>query len=262
MDKERDSETGRFQSKTTREKIRTVFEEVDGPPVVLSSDITRFLDVSHDTARRRLEELYEDEIISKRESGGRILYYPRGWDNKKKQLDVWPDHSLETETVTHEIKSTSPEYESIDSVPIGTSTSDPSQVLEEVDQFSTIEPLHQEHGSRPLAEAIRRYISEERPNTRHGKLAMYYAYLLLQNFRRMKSGELKDELYNLVGEHYASEKSMWEVLRPHIKDIPGVQYEGHSDLVLNEKSATEYLFTYGYINEEFREEILMDIGYE
>lgn len=74
MPKER-GETGQFIETVTLDDVLTVFDAVDGPPVVTSADVADATGVSRDSARRKLEELQERGEVDSRRTAGRVLYW-------------------------------------------------------------------------------------------------------------------------------------------------------------------------------------------
>jgi predicted DNA-binding transcriptional regulator len=73
-DPARDSETGQWKSAFEAEDVLAFVEEQDG---ATSGDIKREFDCSYDTARRRLEELYDRGDVDRREFAAGYLYTPK-----------------------------------------------------------------------------------------------------------------------------------------------------------------------------------------
>lgn len=67
---------GQFSATVTLDDVMAVFDTVDGP-VVTSGDIAERTGCSRDTARRKLDRLYEQGRVGRRTSAGRVLYWRR-----------------------------------------------------------------------------------------------------------------------------------------------------------------------------------------
>jgi hypothetical protein len=70
-------DSGEFVETVTLDDVRGVFDEVRGP-VVLSADVADALDCSRETARRKLEELYEQGEVDRRKVSRRVIYWHTG----------------------------------------------------------------------------------------------------------------------------------------------------------------------------------------
>lgn len=68
------SETGRWVETATLEDVLGVFESVEGP-VVTSADVADELDISRDSARRKLGELREQGRVDRRKTAGRVVWW-------------------------------------------------------------------------------------------------------------------------------------------------------------------------------------------
>ena len=66
---------GRWQARVTPEDVLDVFESVAGPPVITSNDVASSLDCSGDTARNKLNTLYGQRRVDKREAGRTTLWW-------------------------------------------------------------------------------------------------------------------------------------------------------------------------------------------
>jgi CTP-dependent riboflavin kinase len=65
---------GEFVETITIDAVRGVFDNVDGP-VVLSADVAEQLDCSHQTARRKLQELHDQGEVNRRDVARRSIYW-------------------------------------------------------------------------------------------------------------------------------------------------------------------------------------------
>lgn len=73
MPKERGSD-GQYRTTVSREDVLGVFDAVRGP-VVTSADVADALDVTRETARRKLNALVDDDTLAKRKTAGRVVYW-------------------------------------------------------------------------------------------------------------------------------------------------------------------------------------------
>ena len=71
------SDTGGFVETVHLDDVMGVFEEVEGPPVITSSDVADALGCTPDTARRKFRELEREGRIKRRDPSSRVsLWYP------------------------------------------------------------------------------------------------------------------------------------------------------------------------------------------
>ena len=73
MSRER-TESGQYAETVTIDRVRQVFDSVDGP-VVTTADIAAELGVTAEAARRKLNELHSREMLGKRKTAGRNIYW-------------------------------------------------------------------------------------------------------------------------------------------------------------------------------------------
>lgn len=66
---------GRWQARITPEDVLDVFEAVDGPPIITSNDVSKALDCSSDTARNKLNTLFGQRRVEKRQAGRTTLWW-------------------------------------------------------------------------------------------------------------------------------------------------------------------------------------------
>lgn len=65
---------GVFVENTSHSDVLGVFREVEGP-VVTSGDVADALGCTRETARRKLNELYDQGRVGKRKTAGRVVYW-------------------------------------------------------------------------------------------------------------------------------------------------------------------------------------------
>lgn len=67
-------EQGQFSEQVGLSAVLGVFDRVDGP-VVTSGDVASATGCSQDTARRKLDTLYERGRVGRRKTSGRVIYW-------------------------------------------------------------------------------------------------------------------------------------------------------------------------------------------
>lgn len=67
-------ERGQFSEEVSLDDVLAVFDAVDGP-VVTSGDVAEQTGCSRDSARRKLEQLYEHDRVGRRKTAGRVVYW-------------------------------------------------------------------------------------------------------------------------------------------------------------------------------------------
>ena len=67
-------DAGEFVETITLDDVLGVFDQVRGP-VVLSADVAETLDCSRQTARRKLEQLYDEGRLDRRKVSRRVVYW-------------------------------------------------------------------------------------------------------------------------------------------------------------------------------------------
>jgi len=89
-ERERDETTGLYAEKAPLDAVLDVFGRVRGP-VVTSSDVAEHLDCTTETARRKLKELYDQEVVDKRTTGRTTVWWVTGGER------IIPDERASTE---------------------------------------------------------------------------------------------------------------------------------------------------------------------
>lgn len=81
---------GAFVETVTLDDVLDTFDHVDGP-VILSADVADRLECSRETARRKLEELYDRGDLARRKVSRRVIYWrpdeATGFDSRDLQGD-------------------------------------------------------------------------------------------------------------------------------------------------------------------------------
>lgn len=73
MNRER-TDSGQYAETVTIDRIRQVLSSVDGPAVT-TADIAAELGVTAEAARRKLKKLHSREMLGKRKTAGRNIYW-------------------------------------------------------------------------------------------------------------------------------------------------------------------------------------------
>lgn len=68
------TERGEFTETVSPSNVLDVFETVTGP-VVMASDVATALDCSTETARRKLQSLYEEGVVDRRKTGRTVVWW-------------------------------------------------------------------------------------------------------------------------------------------------------------------------------------------
>jgi Arc/MetJ-type ribon-helix-helix transcriptional regulator len=85
-----------------------------------------------------------------------------------------------------------------------------------------------------VLEAFRDYLDGRPPEMAHTTDAVVDALAILRREGTIATSDLRSELFEQYGEHYSSEKSMWDTMNRYLSDLPGFgkpgrgvwQYEG------------------------------------
>ena len=75
MSRQRDDRR-QYTEQVSLEDVLGVFDTVEGP-VVTSGDVAAATGCSGDTARRKLETLYQQDRLGRRKTAGRVVYWKR-----------------------------------------------------------------------------------------------------------------------------------------------------------------------------------------
>jgi len=70
-------DSGEFVETVPPEDVLDVFDAVDGP-VILSADVAEYFDVTRETARRKLQILYDRGTLDRRKVSRRVIYWRAG----------------------------------------------------------------------------------------------------------------------------------------------------------------------------------------
>jgi predicted ArsR family transcriptional regulator len=84
MPRER-GERGQYRTTVTPDDVLDVLAAVRGP-VVTSADVADALDVTRETARRKLDSLTDDSRLDSRKTAGRVVYW-RGEEDAESERE-------------------------------------------------------------------------------------------------------------------------------------------------------------------------------
>jgi len=192
------NESGRYVETVGPGEVLGTFDAVDGP-VITSTDVAEFLECTTEAARQKLKRLVEEETLARRRTGRMFIY--------------WRTTETTAAESGRETGETPPEVsddQRVGQAP-GARTS-PERDAEERDETDTL-----------LAD-LRAHLDavDAPPKTDHGRAALVDVVRLLREDGTMKTAGLKEALYAEYGEHYGSDRAMWESIRRYLEDTPGV----------------------------------------
>ena len=182
---------GAFVETVALDDVLGVFDAVDGP-VILSADIADELGCTRETARRKLERLYERGDLDRRKVSRRVIYWR-------------PEAATRAPTDTARAGGSATPSEP------PTETDTPERAGDGAETDTLLAEL------RAHLDAV-----DAPPKTNHGRAALVDVVRLLREHGTMKTRELKKALYAEYGDHYGSDRAMWESLRRYLEDTPGV----------------------------------------
>lgn len=213
MPRER-GDSGQYVSTVEGDDVLSVFEAVRGP-VVTSADVAEVLDVTRETARRKLNALVGEGTLDKRKTAGRVVYWAVDTPTAS------PDRGHRDDEATVADRPSSPD------------DGDPPTDLDDVrgvgDDADEAAPEVLDDQEDDLVEGVRAYLSDRPPRTAHGTAATLDVVRLLRERGTMKTGELKEALYAEYGDQYGSERAMWESISRYLDEVPGVAKGGYGE---------------------------------
>lgn len=90
-------------------------------------------------------------------------------------------------------------------------------------------PESEEPARERVRERVREHIGDGPPRKSHARDALVEAVALLADRGPLATAELKDALWEKYGEHYSTERTMWNSLDRHLEEIPGVSKPGYGE---------------------------------
>jgi hypothetical protein len=189
---------GAFVETVALDDVLGVFDAVDGP-AILSADVADELGCTRETARRKLERLYDRGDLDRRKVSRRVIYWR-------------PETSPRAPT---------------DAARAGGSAT-PSEPPVETD---VPENAGEGDETDTLIADLRAHLDavDATPKTEHGRDAVVDVVRLLREHGTMKTGELKEALYPAYDDHYKNDRAMWESLQRDLEDTPGVDDDSYGE---------------------------------
>lgn len=192
------NESGRYVETVGPDEVLGTFDAVDGP-VITSTDVAEYLECTTEAARQKLKRLVEEETLARRRTGRTFIYWrtPEAAD-------------AESGRETGEMPSEVSDDQRVGQAAGGRTS--PERAAEGSDETDTLITDLRAH-----LDAV-----DATPKTEHGRDALVDVVRHLREHGTMKTAELKKALYAEYGEHYGSDRAMWESIRRYLEDTPGV----------------------------------------
>jgi len=190
-------ESGEYVETVTLDAVLDTFDHVDGP-VILSADVADRLGCSRETARRKLNTLYDRGDLDRRKVSRRVIY--------------WRDEQGEDAATTAG----------------DDDTAEPTANPRNVESGRT-----RDESDGDLAERVREYLetNDIPPKTEHGRDAVVDVFRYLREHGASKTGEIQDAVYPAYAEEWGSARTMWNALDRYLKngETPGVEKGGYGE---------------------------------
>lgn len=84
-------------------------------------------------------------------------------------------------------------------------------------------PVARDDVDTDLEVAYREYLEDRPPKKRHGKEIVVDALLLLREHEYLETGDLQERLYAEHGEHYSTERTLFNAVSRYLRDLPGFE---------------------------------------
>jgi hypothetical protein len=84
-------------------------------------------------------------------------------------------------------------------------------------------PVARDNVDTDLEVAYREYLEDRPPKKRHGKEIVVDALLLLREHEYLETGDLQERLYAEHGEHYSTERTLFNAVSRYLRDLPGFE---------------------------------------
>jgi hypothetical protein len=108
----------------------------------------------------------------------------------------------------------------------GDATKTPDRPEETAGSGGGSAPLTSYPGAEELEAAWGEWIEDEGPNTLHGKEMMWDLFDRLRSEQIVTTAELREAWYEEWPDAYGDAKSLWDSMKRHIKEAPGVEHPG------------------------------------
>jgi len=188
-------ESGEYVETVTLDAVLDTFDHVDGP-VILSADVADRLGCSRETARRKLETLYDRGDLDRRKVSRRVIY--------------WRDEQGENAATTA----------------VSDDTAEPTPAPRNAESGRT-----RAESEDVLAEQVREYLetNDVPPKTEHGRGAVIDVFRHLREHGASKTGEIQDAVYPEYADKWGSARTMWNAIDRYLADVPGVEKGGYGE---------------------------------
>jgi len=84
-------------------------------------------------------------------------------------------------------------------------------------------PVARDDVDTDLEVAYREFLQDRPPKKRHGKEIVVDALLLLREHEYLETGDLQEQLYAEHGEHYSTERTLFNAVSRYLRDLPGFE---------------------------------------
>jgi len=201
-------DSGEFVETVPPEDVLDVFDAVDGP-VVLSADVAEYFDVTRETARRKLQILYDRGTLDRRKVSRRVIY--------------WRDHAEPTPDTAG------------DRTPARERPEDGATSTRSEPDPTPGEDTNAEHaaltGDEDLRESVRAYLdaNDLPPKTAHGRAAVLDVFQYLRDHGQAKTGAIQDAVHPEYSDEWSTGRTMWNALDRHLENVPGVKKAGYGE---------------------------------
>lgn len=181
---------GEFVETVTHSDVLGIFDTVDGP-VILSADVADELGCSRETARRKLEALFEQEQLARRKVSRRVIYW-----QPESETDSDASDRAHTAMLS------------------GAETATETDAPEDAD----------------IREALRQHFETDAgPAARRPQEALIDLVLLLHEAGPMQRKDAAAELYSEYTDYYSGSKTMWDSLSRYFGETPGIGKPGRGE---------------------------------
>ena len=203
---------GGRKPRATDDEILAVFRETPDP-VLSTAEVAESLPIQRRGTLNRLRRLQEDGRLDSKQIGGRNTV----WWLTDRTASTAPAPETVGEPDGREESGTGAESAASETgVPTTPDTG-------EADTDSAT-PRDDE-----LVADVRAYLADRPPRKAHAKEAVLDVFRLLRERGTMKTGELKDALYETYADHYGSKRAMWESVSRYLDDVPGIEKGGYGE---------------------------------
>ena len=212
---EQRSEDGRFSPEHTDAEILAA---VRAHEPAATSEVANEVGMTRQGVDRRLRRLRDDGRVNSKKIGASLVWFAPAND---------PSTSTAPPPETPEPTPEKPDrYEESETGAESASSEAGSPTTPDTDDGDTDSVTHRDD---ELVGAVRAFLADRPPRTSHGTDAVLDVFRLLRERGTMKTGELKDALYETYADHYGSKRAMWESVSRYLDDVPGIEKGGYGE---------------------------------